>query len=228
MNNSNPSLFISYSHSDKPFVQKLVADLRVSGASVWIDEAELRVGDSLISRISSAIDKIDYVAAVLSPHSVASRWVQEELQQALDLQLQGKKISVLPILINDCQIPGFLRTRLYADFRNKDGYEVALEKLLHAMGIEKISTVGAMLLDPLAQRYGRIDGFYARPRIWYCVRCGVLVPERWGYPSPVCQGCNSNRPYMDADITIKQCGNCYALNISSASYCEWCGTPFRA
>jgi hypothetical protein len=226
--NNNPSLFISYSHSDKPFVQKLVADLKVSGVSVWVDEAELRVGDSLIVRISSAIDSIDYVAAVLSPHSVTSRWVQEELQQALDLQLTGKKITVLPIVINDCQIPGFLRTRLYADFRNKDDYEASLEKLLHAMGIEKIGTVGAMLLDPLAKRYGRTDGFYARPRIWYCVRCGALVPEIGVYTRSVCQECKSSRPYMDADVTINQCENCRALNIAGASYCEWCGFSFGA
>jgi hypothetical protein len=223
MKRSPPSIFISYSHADKPFVQRLVADLKVSGANAWIDEAELRIGDSLLTKIQSAIDRTDYLAAVLSPNSVSSRWVQEELQQALHLQIGGKPLTVLPILLAECDIPGFLRARLYADFRDKEQYEGSLEALLRSIGIENVATVGAMLLDPLAARYDRVAGFYARPRTWFCVRCGARVPEKWGYSSPVCPACNAFRPYIDADTTIEQCTGCRQLNISGAKYCEWCG-----
>jgi len=39
------SVFLSHSHKDKPFARKLAVDLRHAGHIVWIDEAEILVGD---------------------------------------------------------------------------------------------------------------------------------------------------------------------------------------
>jgi hypothetical protein len=128
-----PSIFISYSHTDAKFARTLARDLKLVGAKVWIDEGELKVGDSLIPAITSAIDRIDFLTAILSSRSVKSRWVEEELNMAITGQIDGKPIKVLPVLIEDCEVPGFLRTRVYADFRHANQYEVALEKLMSAM-----------------------------------------------------------------------------------------------
>lgn len=76
-----PSIFLSHSHSDKCFATKIAADLREAGAEVWIDEAEIKLGDSLIDKISEAIDSVDYLAALLSAKSVESEWVR--LKEAL-------------------------------------------------------------------------------------------------------------------------------------------------
>ena len=131
-----PSIFLSHNYRDKPFVRTLAQDLTAMGVKVWVDEAELRVGDSLITRISLAIDEMRYLGVVLSPHSVDSRWVREELNQALTNQLAQRATSVLPILLADCQIPGFLRDRLYADFRDPGNYADALQRLLQSIGID--------------------------------------------------------------------------------------------
>jgi hypothetical protein len=88
------SVFLSHTYVDKPFVRRLGADLAALGAQVWIDEAELRIGDSLLATISQAIDAMEYLAVVLSPDAVASSWVQNELEQAMSGQLaqdQGQK-----------------------------------------------------------------------------------------------------------------------------------------
>jgi len=85
--------FISYSHSDKQFVKRLGADLREYGIDIWRDEDEMRVGDSLIERITSAINAVDYVLAIISPHSLNSKWVKEELEQALHLQILGYSLK---------------------------------------------------------------------------------------------------------------------------------------
>ena len=118
-----PSIFLSHNHKDKPFVRKLAADLVEKGIQVWIDEAEIKIGDSLIQRISTGIYQMDYLGVVLSPNSVNSRWVQEELEQALHVQISEGYVKVLPLLLVDCQIPGFLRDKAYADFRNESLYE---------------------------------------------------------------------------------------------------------
>lgn len=91
------SVFLSHTHVDKPFVRRLGADLAALGAQVWIDEAELRVGDSLLTKISKAIDDMEYLAVVLSPDAVASSWVQNELEQAMSGQLERDRVKVLPI-----------------------------------------------------------------------------------------------------------------------------------
>ena len=70
-----PSIFISHNHEDKQFVRRLGADLAAAGVKSWIDEAEINVGDSLIAKISSAIDEMDYFAVILSPRSGGSAWV---------------------------------------------------------------------------------------------------------------------------------------------------------
>jgi hypothetical protein len=103
------SVFISHTHADKPFVRRIGADLAALGARVWIDDAELNIGDSLMGRISVAIDEMQFLAVVLSPDAVASTWVQQELEQAMSSQLAEKNVKILPLLYRACQIPGFLQ-----------------------------------------------------------------------------------------------------------------------
>jgi len=130
-----PSIFLSHSSKDKFFARKLAEALTRYGVTVWIDEAELRVGDSLIDKISSAIHATDFVAAVLSHSSVNSNWVKKELQLAMSREIDGKQIVVLPILIDRCEIPLFLTDKLYADFTDADNFDAPMERLLHAIGV---------------------------------------------------------------------------------------------
>lgn len=111
-----PHVFLSHSSKDKQFVRSLARRLHEHNVAVWLDEAELRIGDSLIQRLSSAVHEVDFVLAVISPNSIDSRWVQEELHLAMTRQIEGKQMRVLPLLKGKCEVPEFLRGRLYADF----------------------------------------------------------------------------------------------------------------
>lgn len=127
-------IFLSHSHSDKPFTRKLAADLRAYGHTVWIDEAEIKIGDSLISKIRDGIDEVDYVAAILSKSSIESQWVEKELEIASNRELEEKKVIVLPVLIDDVKLPGFLKGKFYGDFRNEKEYDDKLQLLLKSVG----------------------------------------------------------------------------------------------
>src|SRR5712691_1039626 len=72
-----------------------------------------------------------YLGVVLSPRSVASPWVQREVRAALTEEIQNECVKVLPLLIENCEIPGFLRDKLYADFRGN--YQRGLSELLHRL-----------------------------------------------------------------------------------------------
>ncbi len=128
------SVFLSHSHKDKAFVTRLTQDLRRRGHVVWIDEAAIDVGDSLVEKIREGIDRVDFVAAVISKASVKSKWVSRELDIATNRELRGKKVVVLPILLENVRLPGFLDGKLFADFRGKLRYKEGLKSLLRRLG----------------------------------------------------------------------------------------------
>ena len=66
------SIFLSHNSKDKPFVRRLADDLRKEGFYVWVDEAEIKLGDSLIEKIREGLDKMEYVGVVLSKNSINS------------------------------------------------------------------------------------------------------------------------------------------------------------
>jgi hypothetical protein len=124
------SIFLCHSSADKPFVRQLAQRLSTEGVQVWLDEAEIKIGDSIIQKLEDAIDKIDYIGVVLSPNAVASQWVQQELRMAQTIQLATGRVKLLPIHYIECEIPGFLRDKLYADFRNPEDFETSYLLLL--------------------------------------------------------------------------------------------------
>ena len=130
-----PSVFLSHSWVDKPFVRRLAERLTRDGVVVWLDEAELMAGDSLIEKISAGIEAVEYVVAVLSRHSVASDWVRRELSLAMAREIRGRRVVVLPVRIEPCPLPAFLRDKLYIDFSDPDGYEAGVAGLLRAMNV---------------------------------------------------------------------------------------------
>lgn len=133
-----PSIFLAHSSQDKFFVRRLAEELRQNGANVWIDEAEIKVGDSLSEIIGKAIKETDYFGVVLSHNSVNSEWVQKELQIAIQKEIREGKVVVLPILMESVEIPPFLIDKLYADFTTPDKFEPSVKKLLNSLGIEVI------------------------------------------------------------------------------------------
>lgn len=130
-----PSIFLSHNHADKSFVRRLATDLDNQGISYWLDEAEIKVGESLIEKIRAGIDEVDFVAVVLSPNSVASPWVQREVDVAMNQEIKGRRVKVLPLMYRTCDLPGFLLGKRYADFTDESRYPNALEDLIRSLGV---------------------------------------------------------------------------------------------
>lgn len=131
----NPKIFLSHNAADKPFVRRLARDLENQGIGYWLDEAEIKIGESLIEKIRDGIDNVDYVAVILSQDSIASAWVQREIDVAMNQEILGRKIKVLPIMYKQCQPPGFLLGKRYADFTKEENYETALESVVRSVGV---------------------------------------------------------------------------------------------
>ena len=222
----SPSVFISHTNVDKPFVRRVGADLAALGARVWIDEAELKIGDSLLAKISSAIDEMDFLAVVLSPESVKSSWVQQELEQALSTQLAERRVKTLPLLYKECDLPGYLRGKLYADFTQAHSYDQSLKRLAKTVGLDTARGTGGKAFDPYAAEFGRHSGMFSRPVQWYCGSCGTgPMPS---YNDYMCTQCDKVRSFMGGSCTMRGCVKCRQMNLFIASFCEWCGERMRA
>jgi len=133
-------IFISYSHQDKNFADKLAAHLVKHRARVWVDRWELSVGDSIVERVQSAIQEASALIVVLSKASVQSQWCKKELSAGLVRELEERRVVVLPVLAEDCDIPIFLRDKLYADFRTD--FEQGLKVTLDAIARVTSDTLG--------------------------------------------------------------------------------------
>lgn len=75
-----PHIFISYSRSDMPFIQRMVRDLQGRGVNVWVDHVGLKPGTSdWENALRSAIQSADGIVLVASPASRKSPYVRDEL-----------------------------------------------------------------------------------------------------------------------------------------------------
>ncbi len=127
------SIFLSHSSEDKEFVRDLHKILVDNGINSWIDEAEIKIGDSLLNKISEGIKKADYVAIILSPKSIKSSWVEKELEMAMHQEIERKGIKVLPLIIEDCDVPEYLKIKKYGDFRTPQSSLKSINELLNML-----------------------------------------------------------------------------------------------
>ncbi|MFW1341069.1 toll/interleukin-1 receptor domain-containing protein [Vibrio parahaemolyticus] len=142
---SEIGVFLSHASADKMFARRLGNDLRHYGIDVWIDEAEIKVGDSLIEKISQGLSDMQYVLVLLSEASCNSEWVKKEINIALNQEIYGKKVVILPCLIEDCEIPLFLLDKKYADFRRQSNYVRARTEVVDALGLKEKSATSLFL-----------------------------------------------------------------------------------
>lgn len=134
MSERRPLIFICHSSRDKPFVRELADRLASDGVDSWIDEMEIRVGDSLHENINGGLAKSDFLVVVLSSSSVESQWVRNELSSAASLEkLRDQGVFILPALLEPCEVPPLLLDRRYANFaEDRDAaYQELLDGIFH-------------------------------------------------------------------------------------------------
>ncbi|MEM9555617.1 MAG: toll/interleukin-1 receptor domain-containing protein [Acidobacteriota bacterium] len=134
-----PTIFLSHTGADKPFVEKLARDLEKIGARAWFDRWEIKVGESITWKVNDGIQENEFLAVVLSPEALESEWVRAELGAAFYRQMKERRVVILPILLRDCEVPVLLADRKYADFRSD--YDSGLRDLAAVLGIKQTAVL---------------------------------------------------------------------------------------
>ena len=92
-------IFLSHASDDKAFVQALQAGLP-GHVRVWLDVDQLYAGHRLDAELRRAIlDENDYVVVFVSPRSLGSDWVAQELAWALQVEADIGRPFVVPVLL---------------------------------------------------------------------------------------------------------------------------------
>lgn len=141
------SCFVSYSSKDQKFADKLHTHLQANGVRCWFAPHDLRIGDKIRPRIDESIRLHDKLLLILSKHSVASDWVEQEVETALDRERREKHPILFPIRLDDAVMkidvgwPALIKNaRNIGDFRGwrrPEAYQTSFNRLLRDLKAEE-------------------------------------------------------------------------------------------
>ncbi|MDX8377667.1 MAG: hypothetical protein R8L53_06545 [Mariprofundales bacterium] len=60
-------------------------------------------------------------------------------KSSMSKEIAGRKVTVLPLVIDNCEIPTSLSDKLYADFTKPLYFDISYEKLLKAIGVKNVA-----------------------------------------------------------------------------------------
>ena len=140
------SCFISYSSKDDEFAHRLHADLQDKGVRCWFAPEDMKIGAKILDTLDEAIRLRDKVLLVLSEASIASDWVEDEVNKAFDEERQRGGVVLFPVRLDDTVFETkeawaakLRRNRHIGDFRawkDHDAYQAALERVLRDLQME--------------------------------------------------------------------------------------------
>ncbi len=138
--------FISYSSHDQEFANQLYADLQSKGVRCWFAPEDMKTGDKIRQRIDESIRLNDKLLLVLSEHSIASSWVEFEVEAALAKEDEKHVLVLFPVRLDDAVMQSttswaahLKRMRHITDFtgwKQHDDYQKALTRLLRDLKAE--------------------------------------------------------------------------------------------
>jgi len=113
------TVFISHDFdTDHPLAVRLANDLRPR-VDVWIAPESIQPGESWLMSVERGLNASAVFLALLSKAALASPWVLKEIQAAMELEVE-RRMHLLPVQVEDCDLPLLLRT--YQVLRLSGGY----------------------------------------------------------------------------------------------------------
>ena len=123
-------VFISHASEDKRQVQNLCKRLKADEFDPWLDEERLLPGQDWNLEIEKAMRASDAILLCFSKLSVAKEgYVQKEYKRADSYSEEKPEgtIYTIPVRLDDCEIPHFIRDKQWVDF--PEGYDRLVQAL---------------------------------------------------------------------------------------------------
>jgi TIR domain len=125
-------IFISHARGDEEKARELYFRLRSRGYSVWLEDEDLLPGQDWRLAISKAVKSSDIILICLSQKSTLNTgFHQRELKIVLDtvVELPEGRIFIIPLRLEECEMPDPLKKIAPADLYKKAGYDILFKAL---------------------------------------------------------------------------------------------------
>jgi hypothetical protein len=137
----SPQIFISYSHQETESAVRLATNLESEGYEVWLDRTDIQTGSHWDDEIVKGLNASEIFVVLLSNQSTESQNVKDEIGYAID-----HNKHILPILLEECDVPFRLRRVQYVDFT----------QLKFEEGMQKVRTIlKSFLSSPAPESKGK-------------------------------------------------------------------------
>ncbi|MCI0710661.1 MAG: TIR domain-containing protein [Chloroflexi bacterium] len=143
-------VFISYSRKDEAFARQLVADMQAAGLDVWFDRTSIQPGENWDKAIEEGLVAAVAVVIILSPDSMASDNVRNEINFARD-----NDQLLLPVLHRPTRIILNLETINWIDVSTAELYQANLKTLVGRIQLE-LETMKTQTPPPEASQFSGV------------------------------------------------------------------------
>jgi hypothetical protein len=124
-------VFISHSSRDKSTVRDIATRLANDGLRVWLDEWEIKPGDSIPAKIEEGLEASRALILCMSANTFGSDWAQLEGGTFRFRDPLNRERRFIPVRLDNAPLRGSLAQLLYIDWMN-DVRENAYASLLEA------------------------------------------------------------------------------------------------
>jgi TIR domain len=125
-----PSFFLSYAHSNELFVSRLAADFESIGCIVWKDCISTSPDLTFLERILSLKKRINFIILIFSESSASGTIAASDWNDAIIDEAIHNRNWIVPILVQDCNLPKYIFPESLEDFRSTLSYSSSFQKLL--------------------------------------------------------------------------------------------------
>ncbi|MFA6463322.1 MAG: toll/interleukin-1 receptor domain-containing protein [Candidatus Shapirobacteria bacterium] len=133
----SPTVFISYAKEDIQIAESIYYKLKNDNLKPWLDIHHLTVGVNWSLIIQETINKCQFFMLLLSNNSMNKRgYIQKEIKTALEIVdlLPTTEIFILPIKLDNCEIPSSLSKYHWLDYSNPNFYTKIKSSIIDLLG----------------------------------------------------------------------------------------------
>lgn len=124
--------FISYNHRDRHWAEWVAWTIEDLGYKTVIQAWDFLPGKSWVHEMQTQVAGCKAVVCVLSENFLDSEFTAAEWEAAFATDPLGQRRRLIPLRVSECEVQGFLQTRIYVDLvgKDRDGCRDAIRRAL--------------------------------------------------------------------------------------------------
>lgn len=127
-------VFLAHASQDHAFTAKLAEDLRRHGIATWFAERHIGGASQWLSKIGEALERCDWMIAILTPAAIKSDWVYDEVAFALGEKRYRRRVT--PLIVKKCEPKKLIWALANIQSISARPYEKGLRALLSPWGVD--------------------------------------------------------------------------------------------